>query len=144
MTTAIVDDMGKIRKIDRSNMLSLCVNSAKHYREAAKIAEKTSLRYPTPANIIVAGMGGSGIGGELLKDWARDKAQVPIEVSRDYSLPAYANEKSLVLIASYSGETEESLSAFLDAAKKKCMVYCVSSGGSLLEFAEKLNVPYLR
>jgi glucose/mannose-6-phosphate isomerase len=89
-------------------------------------------------------MGGSGIGGELLKDWARDKAQVPIEVSRDYSLPAYANEKSLMLIASYSGETEESLSAFLDAEKRNCMIYCVSSGGSLLEFAEKLNVPYLR
>jgi len=88
-------------------------------------------------------MGGSGIGGELLKDWARDKATVPIEVSRDYSLPAYANENSLVLIVSYSGETEESLSAFLDAAKKKCMILCISSGGSLLKFAEKLNVPCL-
>jgi glucose/mannose-6-phosphate isomerase len=136
--------MGKIGKIDRSNMLSFCVDAAKHYLKAAKIAEKVSLRYPKPANIIVAGMGGSGIGGELLKDWARDKAPVPIEVSRDYLLPAYANEKSLVLIMSYSGETEESLSAFLDAAKRNCMIYCVSSGGSLLEFAEKLNVPYLR
>jgi glucose/mannose-6-phosphate isomerase len=144
LTTSVLDDMGKIREIDRSNMLSFCVDAAKHYQKAAKIAEKISLRYPKPENIIVAGMGGSGIGGELLKDWARDKAQVPIEVSRDYSLPAYANEKSLVLIVSYSGETEESLSAFLDATKKKCMIHCISSGGSLLEFAEKLNVPYLR
>ena len=139
-----MDYMDKIREVDRSNMLSFCVNSAKHYQEAARIAEKISLRYPKPENIIVAGMGGSGIGGELLKDWARDKAQVPIEVSRDYSLPVYANEKSFVLIVSYSGETEESLSAFLDAVKKKCMIHCISSGGSLLEFAEKLNVPYLR
>jgi glucose/mannose-6-phosphate isomerase len=136
--------MGKIGEIDRSNMLSFCVEAPKHYQKAAKIAEKISLRYPKPENIIVAGMGGSGIGGELLKDWARDKAQMPIEVSRDYSLPAYANENSLVLITSYSGETEESLSAFLDAAKRKCMVHCISSGGSLLKFAEKLNVPYLR
>jgi glucose/mannose-6-phosphate isomerase len=136
--------MGKIREIDRSNMLSFCVEAPKHYQKAAKIAEKISLRYTKPEHIIVAGMGGSGIGGELLKDWARDKAPVPIVVSRDYSLPAYANEKSLVLIVSYSGETEESLSAFLDAAKKKCMIHCISSGGSLLEFAEKLNVPYLR
>ena len=125
-------------------MLSFCVNAAKHYQKAAKIAEKTSLKYSKPTNIIVAGMGGSGIGGELLKDWARDKAPVPIVVSRDYSLPAYANEQSLVLIVSYSGETEESLSAFLDATKKKCMMHCISSGGSLLEFAEKLGVPYLR
>ena len=66
LVASVLDDTGKIREIDRSNMLSFCVNSAKHYREAAKIAEKISLRYPKPENIIVAGMGGSGIGGELL------------------------------------------------------------------------------
>jgi glucose/mannose-6-phosphate isomerase len=139
-----LDEIAETRKIDKSDMLSFCVEAPKHYREAAKTAEKISLAYSKPANIIVAGMGGSAIGGELLKDWARDKATMPIEVSRAYSLPAYANEKSLVFIVSYSGETEESLSAFLDAAKRKCRIFCVSSGGSLLEFAEKLNAPYLR
>ena len=139
-----MDDTGKISEVDKSNMLAFCVDAAKHYREAARIAEKISLRYANPENIIVAGMGGSAIGGELLKDWARDKAQVPIEVSRAYSLPAYANEHSLVLVMSNSGETEESLSSFLDAVKRRCMVFCVSSGGSLLEFAEKLNAPFLR
>ncbi|UCF45072.1 MAG: bifunctional phosphoglucose/phosphomannose isomerase [Candidatus Bathyarchaeota archaeon] len=143
MATLVLDYMDKIKKIDSSNMLSFCVDVAKHYREAAKITEKISLRYSKPENIIVAGMGGSGIGGEMLKDWARDKAQVPIEVSRGYVLPAYANEKSLVLVVSYSGETEESLGAFLDAAKRRCMRLCVSSGGSLQKFAEKLKVPYL-
>jgi glucose/mannose-6-phosphate isomerase len=49
-----------------------------------------------------------------------------------------------VLITSYSGDTEESLSAFLDALKRKCMIYCISSGGALLENAERLKVPYLR
>jgi glucose/mannose-6-phosphate isomerase len=144
LATSLLDEIGEIRKIDKSGMLSFCVEAPKHYREAAKTAEKISLAYSKPANIIVAGMGGSAIGGELLKDWTRDKAPAPIEVSRDYSLPAYADRKTLVLIASYSGETEESLSAFLDAAKRKCMTYCISSGGSLLEFAEKLSVPYLR
>jgi glucose/mannose-6-phosphate isomerase len=144
LVASILDEIGKIKRVDKSNMLSFCVEAPKHYREAAKIAKKTSLSYTKPANIIVSGMGGSAIGGELLKDWARSKARVPIEVSRDYSLPAYVNEKSLVLIVSYSGETEESLSAFLHAARRKCMTFCISSGGSLLEFAEKLNVPYLR
>jgi len=139
-----LDDNAQIRKIDKNNMLQFLIETHKHYREAKKIAEKTSLKYSKPENIIVAGMGGSAIGGELLKDLARDKAAVPIEVSRDYALPAYADRKSLVLVTSYSGETEESLSAFLDAEKRGCMVYCVSSGGSLLDFAEKLNVPYLR
>jgi glucose/mannose-6-phosphate isomerase len=144
VAASVLDDTGKIRKIDKSDMLSFCVDSAEHYREAAKNTEKISLNYSKPENIIVAGMGGSAIGGELLKDWARDTMQVPIEVSRAYSLPAYANEKSLVFIMSYSGETEETLSSFLDAVKRKCMVFCVSSGGSLLEFAERLDVPYLR
>jgi glucose/mannose-6-phosphate isomerase len=144
MAASVLDDMSKMRKIDKSHMLSFCVNAAKHYREAAKTAEKISLQYSKPDNVIVVGMGGSAIGGELLKDWGRDKVQVPIEVSRAYSLPAYANEKSLVLIVSYSGETEETLSTFLDAVKRKCMIFCVSSGGSLLEFAEKLKLPYLR
>jgi glucose/mannose-6-phosphate isomerase len=144
VAASVLDDAGKIGKVDKSNMLGFCVDAAEHYRKAAKIAEKISLRYSKPENIVVAGMGGSAIGGELLKDWARDKAQVPIEVSRAYSLPAYVNEKSLVLLVSYSGETEETLSTFLDAVKRNCMVCCVSSGGSLLEFAEKLGVPYLR
>jgi glucose/mannose-6-phosphate isomerase len=144
VAASVLDDTSKIGKIDKSNMLSFCMYAAKHYREAARIAEKISLHIANPENIIIVGMGGSAIGGELLKDWSRDKAQVPIEVSRAYSLPAYANDRSLVLVMSYSGETEESLSAFLDALKRRCMIFCVSSGGSLLEFAEKLNVPYLR
>ena len=144
VAVSVLDDAGKIREIDKSNMLAFCVDVVAHYREAAKIAEKVSLQYAKPGNVVVAGMGGSAIGGELLKDWARDKVQVPIEVSRDYLLPAYANERSLVLVMSNSGETEESLSAFLDAVRRRCMIFCVSSGGSLLEFAEKLGVPYLR
>ena len=143
VAVSVLDDTSKINEIDKSSMLKFCVDAAKHYREAAKTAEKISLCDVAPENIIVAGMGGSAIGGELLKDLARNTVQIPIEVSRGYSLPAYANERSLVLVMSYSGETEESLSSFLDAVKRRCTIFCVSSGGSLLEFAEKLGVPFL-
>jgi glucose/mannose-6-phosphate isomerase len=124
-------------------MLSYCLAAARHYRESENNSQKISIAYPKPDKMIVAGMGGSAIGGELLKDWARDKTPIPIEVSRDYNLPAYADRKTLVVIASYSGETEESLGSFLDALRRKCMIYCVGSGGSLLDFAEKLSVPFL-
>jgi glucose/mannose-6-phosphate isomerase len=144
LSASPLDSIGEIRRIDKSNMLSFSVGAAKHYHEAAKTAAKITSDYSKPENIIIAGMGGSGIGGELVKDWARDKAQVPIEVSKDYALPAYAGKQSLVVCVSYSGETEESLNAFLDAKKRHCMIFCVSSGGSLLEFAEKLSVPCLR
>ncbi|MEM2968494.1 MAG: bifunctional phosphoglucose/phosphomannose isomerase [Candidatus Bathyarchaeia archaeon] len=141
---SILDSPEKIRFVDRSNMLAFYVEAAAHYREAANIAEHISLRRARFEHIVVAGMGGSAIGGELLKDWASEKAKVPIDVCRGYSLPAYVGEKSFVVLASYSGETEETLSAFLDAVNRRCRIFCVSSGGSLLSFAEKLGVPYLR
>jgi len=137
----ILDNLDRITKVDRGGMLSFCVEAPRHYEEAAKLAEAVSISYRKLQTIIVAGMGGSAIGGELLKDWARDRITVPIEVNREYSLPAYANKKALVLVVSYSGETEESLSVFLDAVRRKCMTICISTGGKLLEFAEKLNVP---
>jgi glucose/mannose-6-phosphate isomerase len=144
MAISFLDDDSKLRTVDKSNMISYCLYFSRHFTESEKKARKISLTFPEPDNIIVAGMGGSAIGGELLKDWARDKTPVPIEVNRDYDLPVYANRKTLVVIVSYSGETEESLGAFLDAVKRKSMIYCISSGGSLLEFAEKLSIPYLR
>jgi glucose/mannose-6-phosphate isomerase len=144
MASSFLDVTDRVKQIDKSNMLSYCMDAARHYREAEKVAQKITLKYPKPENIIVAGMGGSAIGGELLKDWAREQAQMPIEVNRDYSLPDYANQKTLTVIVSYSGETEETLSTFRDAVKRKCMIFCVSSGGTLLEYAEKLDVPYVR
>jgi glucose/mannose-6-phosphate isomerase len=124
-------------------MLSFCVETPEHYKQAAELARKLSFDYSKPDTIIVAGMGGSGIGGDLLKDWARESIQVPIEVCKEYSLPASANKKTLVLIVSYSGETEETLNALLDAVKRKCMIISISSGGKLHEFSEKLGFPHL-
>lgn len=133
-----------MKRIDKSDMISFCVEAPKHCQEAAKMAEAVRINYSKPQTIIVAGMGGSAIGGELLKDWTRDKIDVPIEICREYSLPAYANKKTLVFVISYSGETEEALSMFLDATKRNCMTFCISSGGKLLRFAEKLSLRYLR
>ena len=144
MSISVLNDVNKMKAIDKDGMLSFCLDTAEHYRKAVKAAEGISLSYSKPENVIVVGMGGSAIGGELLKDWVRDKAGVPVEVVRGYSLPAYVGAKSLVLVVSYSGETEETLSCFLDAVSRKCMVFCVSSGGNLLDFAERLGVPFLR
>lgn len=139
----VIDDVNEIRKIDKSDMLSFCVEAPKHYTRAAKLAQNLPFEYPKPNIIVVAGMGGSGIGGDLLKDWARDRIKVPIEVCKEYSLPAFAEKKTLVIVVSYSGETEETLSVLRDALKKKCMIAGVSSGGKLHEFAEKTGFPHL-
>lgn len=139
----ILDNLPEVKKIDKNGMLSFCVDAPKHYEKAAKLAETFSISYPKPQTVIAAGMGGSAIGGELLKDWSRDTISVPVEVCREYSLPAYADKRTLVFVVSYSGETEESLSTFLDAIRRKCMTVCISSGGKLQEFAEKLGAPHL-
>jgi glucose/mannose-6-phosphate isomerase len=139
-----LDSPQQIKKIDRSNMLSFCVEAPKHYEKAAELANGASVSFKKPQAIIVAGMGGSAIGGELLKDWACSRIDVPIEICREYSLPTYADKDTLVFISSYSGETEETLSALLDALRRKCMIACISSGGKLVEFAEKLNLPHVK
>ena len=138
-----LDSVQQIKRIDRSNMLSFCVEAPKHYGKAAELAKSATVSFKKPRAIIVAGMGGSAIGGELLKDWAYNRIDVPIEVCREYSLPAYADEDTLVFVSSYSGETEETLSALLDALRRKCMIACISSGGKLVELAEKLSLPHV-
>jgi glucose/mannose-6-phosphate isomerase len=144
MVAPSLDNIENIRLTDKSGMINYAVDAAKHYREAKKIADRIMIQYPKPANIIVAGLGGSAIGGDLLKDWAKNNLTIPVEVSREYYLPAYAGKKTLAILTSYSGDTEETLSSFLDALKRKCMIYCISSGGALIKYAKKQNVPYLQ
>jgi glucose/mannose-6-phosphate isomerase len=144
LSTGILDDPDGLKRIDKSDMLSFCVEAPEHCQKAAKLAWAVPINYSKPKTIIIAGLGGSAIGGELLKDWAMDKIAVPIEVCRSYSLPAYVNEKTLAFVISYSGETEEALSMFLDTTKRNCMTFCISSGGKLLQFAEKLKLPHLQ
>ena len=143
MSDSPLGNSEEIRKIDKSNMLSFQIEAVNHYDQALRIGEKVSWKNPKPENIIIAGMGGSAIGGEIVKDWVRNRVSTPIEVNRDYTLPDYADTRSLVVVSSYSGDTEESLSAFLDAKRRGCMICCISSGGLLLEYAEKFGVPFL-
>lgn len=141
---AALDSLQKIERIDRSNMLSFCVEASEHYGKAAELAKSAIVGFKKPRSIVIAGMGGSAIGGELLKDWAYNRIDVPIEICREYSLPAYADGDTLVFVSSYSGETEETLSALLDALRRKCMIVCISSGGKLVEFAQKLSLEHVR
>ena len=144
MPKSILDDIRRDPKNRQKQHAFILRNCLKHYKESAKNAEKFKLDYPRPENIIISGMGGSAIGGELLKDYTRTTASVPIEINREYHLPKYANKKTLVILASYSGDTEETLSSLLDAVNRKCMIFCLSSGGNLIRLAKMLNLPYLQ
>jgi glucose/mannose-6-phosphate isomerase len=98
-------------------------------------------RFLTPAkefsNVVVTGLGGSGIGGSIVQNYVFDKLKIPFTVNKGYGLPTFVNKKSLVLVCSYSGNTEETLAAMKQAIKAKATVVCITSGGTVAELANK-------
>lgn len=144
MARTILDNIDRMRKIDKNDMLSFCVHAADNYTKALTQSKGFSFHTVKPNNIVIGGMGGSAISGELFIDWTRDKLRIPVTTCREYKLPAYADKDTLAIVNSYSGDTEESLSSLVDAINKKCMILCIGSGGKLLETAEHLDLPNIR
>ncbi|MEY2923910.1 MAG: hypothetical protein RLZZ337_450 [Bacteroidota bacterium] len=91
-------------------------------------------------NIVMGGLGGSGIGAIIAKNWFYDKCSIPIEAVADYHLPKYINRKTLVILNSYSGNTEETLSMFEEAKAAGSHILIITSGGKLKELAEENNL----
>ena len=140
----ILDQPEKVKKIDKSNMLGHLMKTPDYCQDAINRAKQIKVPEKVkPKNIVIAGMGGSAMGGEILQDWLRDELPIPIQVCKDYTLPAYANKDTLFFANSYSGNTEETLSVFLDAIHRKCTTIAITSGGHLLSFSKELQVPHL-
>ncbi len=93
-------------------------------------------------NIVICGIGGSALGGRIVKSYLGNR--IPVYIVDDYVLPDFVDRKSLVFAVSYSGNTEETLEAFQEAVKRKLNIVAVSSGGKLAELAEKNKVPCVK
>jgi len=91
--------------------------------------------------VVFAGMGGSAIAGDLVRDWLDAEINVPVESVRGYHLPAYVDDETLVFLISYSGNTEETLSCMLDALGKGCIIVSISSDGALARVNNALGLP---
>ena len=112
--------------------------------DSVRIAKKWKVEpadFSDIKNIVIVGMGGSAIGGDLVRSFLRDKILVPFEICRHYKLPEYVDDESLVIVSSYSGNTEETLSALDDALGRKAMLAAVSTGGLLEEVAKLNDIP---
>jgi glucose/mannose-6-phosphate isomerase len=107
-------------KIDRSNMLQLLTAFPQQFREARQIGEAFSLNidHDNIKNIVFAGMGGSAIGGDLVISCLNPELKIPAFVNRNYFLPGFVDQSSLVIVSSYSGNTEESNNCYHDAKAK--------------------------
>ena len=121
-------------------MKTLVEGFSAQLQEALDIANKAILtKKNNIQNIIVTGLGGSGIGGTILSELIQDECSIPVLVNKDYFLPAYVNSNTLVIISSYSGNTEETVSAMKQAITKKAQVVCITSGGKIKELADQNN-----
>lgn len=109
--------------------------------EALSIAKRSSFQKPenTIQNVVICGMGGSGIGGKLVSFWVQNEITVPVQCFHDYTAPAYINKNTLVIASSYSGNTEETLFFVEEAREKGAYIIGVCSGGELKEYCAKNN-----
>lgn len=126
---------------NNEKMRNLIAAFPENLTEALKIAENSPLtkNYPKFNNVVICGMGGSGIGGKLVASWIVNEINIPINFCQDYSLPNYVDKKTLIIASSNSGNTEETLSAVEEAHKKGSSIIGICSGGKLKAFCKHWN-----
>lgn len=135
----------EIQAVDPSNMYRLIKDFPVQAREALRIGMEARISLPVRGvhSIVLCGLGGSAIGGDLLKSYLGGELKVPFLVNRHYVLPAFVGADTLVIIASYSGNTEETNTAHREALKRKAKVLCISSNGMTAKLAAKSRNPLI-
>ena len=134
-----LDNRQAMAALDRSDMLGHISGFHEQCRTAVDIGRLSRLAVDADRveNIVVLGMGGSGISGDVAKALFDSHCRVPILVTRRYRLPAFVGEKTLTIAVSYSGNTEETLSALDEAVARRSQIVVISSGGRISEVASR-------
>lgn len=141
----ILDDVGLLQERDPDGMLETLAGLPEQCQEALRLGGEAPLPpLREPRQVVMGGLGGSAIGGDVVRVLVDREAKVPVTVVRDYLLPAYVDEGTLVFLTSYSGNTEETLSAYDDAGRKGATRYVLTTGGKLAELARRDGVPWIR
>ena len=137
----MLDDRGRVARLDTHDVGSILAAFPEHCRAAATLRAKPAVRARRPQVVVVAGMGGSAAGGDCLAACAIDQLEVPVLVHRGYGLPAAARGDALVIVSSYSGETEEALSAAETALERGLTLVAMTTGGRLGALASARGCP---
>lgn len=124
-----------IKKLDPTNQFEVLVNSYKQVEDALENNFEVNLDVSGIKNIVISGLGGSAIAGDVFSLWAKEELTVPLFVNRNYGVPNFTSPDSLVICSSYSGSTEETLSAYHAAGEKGAKRVCLTTGGTLKEWA---------
>lgn len=141
-----LDSIEEIKKLDKSDVAGSITKFPDQIEQAWKESSKVEFpeEYRQIDNIIIAGMGGSALGPELLQDVFKDQFKVPLNVVRSYDLPKFAGENTLVVLSSYSGTTEELLAVAEEASDRKCKIIGITEGKQLGDFLDKNKLPYYK
>jgi len=142
---SVLDQADLWAAIDPGSMKSLLEEFPEQISLAAQASLNLPLKAPRGVRVLVAtGLGGSAIGGDLARSIAGPQLRVPLLVNRDYELPAFVDAATLVFACSYSGNTEETISAYRQARQAKATIVCITSGGQLEAMAVRDSVPVIR
>lgn len=133
-----LDDINAFKKLDPQNMITEIDGLPDQLANAWKLGNRLPFDESKGiSQVLIAGMGGSAIGADLLASYIEPLCRVPVFVLRDYTLPAWAQgENTLVIASSHSGNTEETLSAFGHAVDNQCRLFAITTGGQLLQAAQ--------
>ena len=143
MDASILDDSQVFKQYDRQDMLTRLKEMPSLCQLAWQMSNNFNLPpdYTTIDKVVILGMGGSAIGSDLVSSLVVAEAKLPIITCRGYQLPAFVDDKTLLIASSYSGNTEETLSAFKQALKTGAKQLAITTGGKLRTMAEKRNIP---
>jgi glucose/mannose-6-phosphate isomerase len=139
----MLDDVEQVRVHDEQAMLSIVGRFDEQLSEALQIGGQVEmpLQAPPVRSVLISGLGGSAIGGDFIRTYLGADLKVPLLVNRSYSVPGWVDDSTLVLMSSYSGNTEETIAAFHEARKKSSRIVCITSNGELLRLAREHSFP---
>jgi len=145
MSSINLDKPATYQHLDSGGMMQLTLDFAAQCREALALSEgfEAPAAFRSARQVVLSGLGGSAIAGDLVSRLLAGQAKVPIIINRQYGLPPWADENTLVVLSSYSGNTEETLSAFAAARERKCSAVCITSGGKLGQLAAEAGIPVI-
>jgi len=141
-----IDSLEEIKTLDAQNVLGSVGALPNQCLHAFEDASKVEIpeKYKDIHNIVMTGMGGSGLGARVIESVYSESLNFPLIRVNDYHLPGFANENTLVINSSYSGNTEEIVDTLKESIERKCKIMAISTGGEVLELSEKNNIPFYK
>lgn len=136
----------QLKAIDISNMFDVLKDFHIQIEDAVRIANQSEFPLPDMSsitNVIINGLGGSAIGGDFARSAVLYESKLPVTVNRNYDLPTYAGKDTLCFISSYSGNTEETISALHQSLERECKIICITTGGEIAELAKSNGLPLI-